>query len=99
MKDLAEEIFLMGLGAMHMTNEKANELKEELLNRGREVYKNSNVLNEELKHNIKEDIKENVTVVNICDMSSKDIASRINNMNEEDKRIILNMLNGDINEK
>ena len=53
----------MGLGAMSLTNEKAKELKEELLKKGQELYEKGAVANEELKHNINEAIKDRVTVV------------------------------------
>ena len=54
MKETLENIMLMGLGAMVMTNEKAKELKDELLKKGMDAYKQGEALNEELKHNIKE---------------------------------------------
>ena len=34
MKEELKNIFLMGLGAMSMTNDKANELKKDLLQKG-----------------------------------------------------------------
>ena len=56
MKETLENVFLMGLGALAMTSERASELKEELLKKGEEAYKNGKALNEELKHNISEKI-------------------------------------------
>ena len=63
MKEELKNIFLMGLGAMSMTNDKANELKKDLLQKGEEMLEAGKVANEELKHNLKEKMKENVTVV------------------------------------
>ena len=63
MKEELKNIFLMGLGAMYMTNDKATELKKELLQKGEEMLEAGKVANEELKHNLKEKMKENVTVV------------------------------------
>ena len=63
MKEELKNIFLMGLGAMSMTNDKAQGLKQELLQKGEEMLEAGKVANEELKHNLKEKMKENVTVV------------------------------------
>ena len=57
MKEDLKNIILMGLGAMSLTNDKAHELKDELLKRGKDAYEKGRVANEELKHNI-EDKKE-----------------------------------------
>ena len=58
MKEDFKNIILMGLGAMSLTTEKAQEMKKELLKKGEEVYEKGKVANEELKHNIEEKIKE-----------------------------------------
>ena len=71
MKEELKNIFLMGLGAMSMTNDKANELKKDLLQKGEEMLEAGKVANEELKHNIKEKMKENVTVVVEEDIQKK----------------------------
>ncbi|MBR3898075.1 MAG: phasin family protein [Bacilli bacterium] len=99
MKDLAEKIFLMGLGAMQLTSEKASILKEELIKKGEEAYKNGEALNEELKHNIKEKVKENVTVVTSKDLSKEDLAEMISKMDDSERKEILKMLKKDKNEK
>ncbi len=96
MKETLENVMLMGLGAMVMTSEKANELKEELLKKGEEAYAHGQALNEELKHNIADKIKENVTVtVEPADLTKEELASKINELSEEDKKEILNLLKKD----
>lgn len=93
MKETLENVMLMGLGAMVMTSEKANVLKEELLQKGTEAYNKGQALNEELKHNIKEKMKENVTVtVETADLSKEELADKINELSEEDKKEILKLL-------
>lgn len=93
MKETLENVMLMGLGAMVMTSEKAKDLKDELLKKGTEAYKQGQKLNEELKHNISEKIKENVTVtVEKKDLTKEDIIEKINELSEEDKKEILNLL-------
>ena len=93
MKETLENVMLMGLGAMVMTSEKAKDLKDELLKKGTEAYKQGQELNEELKHNISEKIKENVTfTVEKKDLTKEDIIEKINELSEEDKKEILNLL-------
>ena len=93
MKETLENIMLMGLGAMVMTSEKAKGLKEELLKKGEEAYKQGQELNEELKHNISEKIKENVTVtVEKKDLTKDELIDRIKGLSEEDKKEILKLL-------
>lgn len=83
----------MGLGALAMTNEKAQELKEELLKKGTEAYENGKALNEKLKHNISEKIKDNVTVVvEKPEITKEDLAQKIESLSDEDKKEILNLL-------
>ena len=47
MKETLENVMLMGLGAMVMTREKAKGLKEELLQKAEEAYKQGQALNED----------------------------------------------------
>lgn len=94
MKEELKNIFLMGLGAMSIQHEKAQELKKELLEKGQELYDKGIVANEELKHNIKESIKENVTIITANDIKTKDdIIAAMKNLSEEDKKEILESLN------
>lgn len=93
MKEDFKNIILMGLGAMSLTNEKARELKEELLKKGEEVYEKGKVANEELKHNIEQKIKDNVTVVyTSSELSKEDLAKKIKELSAEDKKEIMDLL-------
>ena len=93
MKEDLKNIILMGLGAMSLTNDKAHELKDELLKREKDAYEKGRVANEELKHNIEDKIKENVTVVyQTNDLTNEELATKIKNMSTEDKKEILNLL-------
>jgi len=93
MKDELKDIFLMGLGAMSLTNEKAKEVKEDLLKRGNEIFHNGKVANEELKHNISEKLKENVTFVVEKDMTTDEMIEKINDMTDEEREEFLKKLN------
>lgn len=93
MKEELKNVILMGLGVMSLTNEKAKELKEELLKKGSELYEKGKVANEELKHNIEEKMKENITVVyETKDFSKEDILKRIKDMSDEDKKELMSAL-------
>ena len=93
MKEDLKNIILMGLGAMSLTTEKASELKEELLKKGLETYDKTSCLNEELKHIVKEKMKDNVTVVvEPTKPTKEDIKNSIKTMSEEDKKELLNLL-------
>ena len=99
MEEELKNIFLMGLGAMSMTNDKAQELKKELLQKGEEMLEKGKVKNEELKHNIKEKMKENVTVIVEEDDSKEKIAEKIKSMSKEEKTELLNLLKEDNKKK
>ncbi len=83
MKNELKDIILMGLGAISLTGEKASSLKEELLKKGQEVYKEGQIKNEELKRNIKETIKENVTV-QVTPGSEEELQELIGKMDKEE---------------
>ncbi len=90
MKEDIKKILLMGLGAMSLTNEKAKEIKDDLLKKGQELYEKGAIANEELKHNIKEVMKENVTIVPLeTEVTSDDIIDTLDNLSEEERTKIL----------
>lgn len=63
--DLSEDlkkVFLFGVGAVAVTAEKSKVLIDELVEKGDLTVQQGKILNEELRHNIKETIKETVTV-------------------------------------
>ena len=92
MKEELKNIFLMGLGAMSMTNDKANELKKDLLQKGEEMLEAGKVANEELKHNLKEKKKENVTVVVKEDTSYEQIKEALKSLSKEEKQELIDLL-------
>ena len=96
MKDELMNIFLMGLGAVGMTTEKAKELQEELLKKGTEMYDSGKVANEELKHNLKDKLEDNITIIvnKKDDISNDDIIKKINSLSKEEKCELLKLLEG-----
>lgn len=94
MKEDLKTIFYVGLGALSETNDKFKTIKSELYNRGKELYEKGIVANEELKHNMKEVMKDNVTVVNVNVNSSKnDLIKNFNDLSLKDKKEVLKVLN------
>ena len=55
-----KKILLAGIGAVATTTEKSKELLDEMVKKGELTVEQGKVLNEELKHNIKKTVEENV---------------------------------------
>ena len=94
MKENIKNVLLMGLGAISLTGEKANELKKELLEKGEALYKEGSIKNEELKRDFKDKIKEN-TNIKITTSTKDDIIEIINNLSDEEKEEISKLLKND----
>ena len=92
MKDELTNIFLMGLGAVGLTTEKAQELQNELLKKGTEMMEGSTIKNEKLRHNIKNSLSETIN-------NEEDIVDKIKNLSDEEKCELLRMLKEVENEK
>lgn len=58
--DGIKKILLAGVGAVAVTTEKSKELLDEMVKKGELTVEQGKALNEELKHNIKKTMKENV---------------------------------------
>lgn len=94
MKDDIMKILYMGLGAMSLTSEKALELKKDLEQRGQTLFEKGKVVNEELKHDISEKIKENVTVtIEKKDFTVEDMLNKLDKLSDEEKAKLLEKLN------
>lgn len=84
MREELKNIIYMGLGAISLTGEKAQELRRELLDEGESFYKQGMVKNEELKRNIKDKIKDSVTI-EVNKTTKEDIVEAIKSMSDEEK--------------
>lgn len=58
MSDGLKKVILAGIGAMAVTAEKSKDILDELVKRGELTVEQGKILNQELKHNIKETVKE-----------------------------------------
>lgn len=94
MKEDLKTIFYMGLGAISETNEYFKSVKEDLYSKGKELYEKGLSANEELKHNISEAMKENVTVVNVSTNNTKEeILNSIEKLSAEERADLIASLN------
>ena len=83
--DLGEglkKVFLAGVGAVATTAETAKEIVDDLVTKGELTVEQGKVLNEELKRNTKQKIKDHVTV-NVTRVY-KDAFSAVEHMNAEE---------------
>ncbi len=90
MKEELRDILLMGLGAMSLTSEKAKEIKEDLIQKGEEAYKNGIILNEELKYNLKEKIFSNED--SKTELTEEEVINYFQTLSEEEKKSFLQKL-------
>lgn len=61
-----KKLLLAGIGTAAVTAEKSKEVLDELVKKGELTVEQGKVLNQELKHNIKESVKKNVNVTLNC---------------------------------
>lgn len=61
------KLILAGIGAVAATKEKSEVILDELVKKGELTVEQGKVLNEELKHNIKDAIRDNVTLHIVTD--------------------------------
>ena len=73
------KLLLAGIGAAAVTKEKSEIILRELVKKGELTVEQGKVLNEELKHNIKDAIRENVTIVTPPD----DVISAVDSLSDE----------------
>ena len=75
-----KKVVLAGIGAVAVTAEKSKEVVEQLVKKGELTVEQGKVLNEELKHNVAEKLREPLTV----DKISKDLEK----VNDEELEIL-----------
>ncbi len=73
--DSMKKILLAGIGAAATTAEKSKEILDDLVKKGELTVEQGKVLNEELKHNVKQTLRK--------DTPAEDMAETIKNMTPE----------------
>ena len=72
------KLILAGIGAAAVTKEKSEGILKELVKKGELTVEQGKVLNEELKHNLKDAIRDNVTV----NFVRPDVMDAVDNMTD-----------------
>lgn len=81
--DNIKKVILAGIGAVAVTAEKSKDLLDEMVEKGELTVEQGKVLNEELKHNIKQTVKEN-TKPDAKSGEKSDAAPKKDEMNVEE---------------
>ena len=79
-----KKIFLFGIGAVATTAEKSKELIDELVAKGELTVEQGKILNEELKHNIKESFKDATAVNNEKPPTADTVVENMDKMTPEE---------------
>lgn len=77
--DSMKKIILAGIGAAATTAEKSKEILDELVQKGELTVEQGKVLNEELKHNVKQTIKKEAS----AEDKTEDITDALKSMTPE----------------
>lgn len=79
------KLIMAGIGAVAVTREKSEGVLKELVRKGELTVEQGKVLNEELKHNVKEAVRNNVTV-NVVqdDAPHSDVMDSISSMDDNE---------------
>ena len=77
-----KKLLLAGVGAAATTVEKSKEILDDLVEKGELTVEQGKALNEELKHNIKKTVKENVNV-SIKPSSAEELEELVSQMTPE----------------
>lgn len=78
-----KKVFLAGVGAVATTAEAAKDVVDQLVTKGEITVEQGKILNEELKHSVKEKMNEHVTVNIVKDY--KDVMNAVEHMSKEDR--------------
>ena len=77
-----KKVLLAGIGAVAITTEKSKDLLNEMVKKGELTVEQGKVLNEELKHNIKKTVRENV-IVSVKASSPEELDELLSKMRPE----------------
>lgn len=79
------KLIMAGIGVVAMTKEKSEDVLKELVRKGELTVEQGKVLNEELKHNVKEAVRNNVTVNVVKDETPHtDVMDSIDSMDDDE---------------
>lgn len=79
-----KKLLLAGLGAVATTADKSKQIVDELVRKGEITLEQGKVLNEELKRNVKDQVKQHVTVTVTKPVQVQDIQDAVAKLNPEE---------------
>lgn len=89
-----KKVMLAGIGAVAATAERSREIVDELVEKGELTVEQGKVLNEELKHKVKETIKDTAPAAGTKDpRKTEDILSQMEHCSPEELSAIQDKLN------
>lgn len=94
-KSISENIrklIMAGIGAVSAATEKSQDVLEQLAQKGEEAVSQGKVLNEQLRHEVKQAVKEHVTMVERKPADKDGILSALNSLTPEERQEILDKL-------
>lgn len=80
--DGLKKVILAGIGAVATTAEKSKDVLDDMVKKGELTVEQGKVLNQELKHNIKETVKEKVNV-SVKPSTAEELKDLLTNMTAE----------------
>ena len=89
--DGLKKILLAGIGTVAVTAEKSKEVLDEMVKRGELTVEQGKVLNQELKHNIKDTVKKNVNV-SVKPQSPEELEELLDKMTPEQIQVLKSKL-------
>lgn len=78
-----KKVILAGIGTVAVTAEKSRDILDEMVKKGELTVEQGKVLNQELKHNIKKTVKENVDV-SVKPSTPQELDELLNQMSPEE---------------
>ncbi len=91
MEDLLKKIFLAGIGSLALTYDKASDLVEDMVERGKITVEQGKKLNEELKR-VVEDNKSNAQNISEVENNIKNYINSLNLATKEDLETLSNRI-------
>lgn len=92
--DNIRKLILAGIGAVSATTDKSQKIIDELSQKGEEVVNQGKVLNERLRHDVKEAVMEHVTVKAEKPTDKESILSALDGLTPEERLEVLKKLQG-----
>lgn len=82
------KLAMAGIGAVAAAADKSQEVLEELSKRGEEAVAQGRVVNEQLKHNLRQAVKDNITVVDADSLNAETLMNVLDKLSAEQRETL-----------